>query len=61
MGAHIFERLQQLTPGSEPYRRILETFERHTLSGVMARLVTEDDPQRKSELEEKLREILDRS
>lgn len=59
MGTQLFDRLQQLTPGSEVYRRILEVFERHTLSGVMARLVTEEDPGKRQELEERLREMLE--
>ncbi|HEX2060321.1 MAG TPA: hypothetical protein VHK90_06240 [Thermoanaerobaculia bacterium] len=58
MEPQLFDRLQHLTPGSEKYRRILQLFERHTLSGVMARLLTEDDPNRKQQLEEQLRELL---
>ena len=58
MEPQLFDRLQHLTPGSDKYRRILQLFERHTLSGVMARLLMEDDPDRKAEMEEQLRELL---
>jgi hypothetical protein len=58
MEPQLFDRLQHLTPGSDKYRRILKTFDRHTLSGVMARLLTEDDPQNRQRLETELREIL---
>lgn len=58
MEPQLFDRLQYLTPGSEKYRRILKIFDRHTLSGVMARLLTEDDPTKKQRLEEALREVL---
>lgn len=58
MEPQLFDRLQHLTPGSDKYRRILQLFERHTLSGVMARLLTEGDPDRKQHLEEQLRELL---
>lgn len=58
MDPQLFDRLQQLTPGSETYRTILQLFERHTLSGVMARLLTEDDEERRRQLEERLRELL---
>ncbi|MFP5247978.1 MAG: hypothetical protein ACLGH0_14890 [Thermoanaerobaculia bacterium] len=58
MEPRIFDRLQQLTPGSDIYRKILSLFERHTLSGVMARLLTEEDPVKKEELERSLRELL---
>jgi hypothetical protein len=58
MDYQVFDRLQLLTPGSEKYRRILQMFERHTLSGVMARLLTEEDPVKKESLEAGLREIL---
>ncbi len=59
MAAQLFDRLQLLTPGSEKYRRILRLFERHTLSGVMARLVTESDPEARQRLEDMLRRLLD--
>jgi hypothetical protein len=59
MAPQLFDRLQLLTPGSEKYRRILRLFERHTLSGVMARLVTESDPEARRRLEETLRRLLD--
>ena len=59
METHLFDRLQHLTPGSEKYRRILQLFERHTLSGVMARLVTENDTEMRRRLEETLRRLLD--
>ncbi len=58
MEPQLFDRLQLLTPGSEKYRRILTIFERQTLSGVMARLLTEDDPGRRERLEQDLREVL---
>ena len=58
MGPQLFDRLQHLTPGSEKYRKILKLFDRHTLSGVMARLVTEDDPTNRDRLEELLHEVL---
>jgi hypothetical protein len=58
MEPQLFDRLQHLTPGSEKYRRILTLFERHTLSGVMARLLTEDDPTKRERLEVELREVL---
>lgn len=58
MEPQLFDRLQQLTPGSETYRNILQLFERHTLSGVMARLLAEDDEERRKHLEERLRELL---
>ena len=58
METQLFDTLQHLTPGSEKYRRILSLFERHTLSGVMARLLTEDDPASRERLEEGLREVL---
>lgn len=58
MEPQLFDRLQHLTPGSEKYRRILSLFERHTLSGVMARLLTEDDPTDLERLEQGLREVL---
>ena len=59
MEAQLFDRLQHLVPGSEKYRRILRLFERHTLSGVMARLLTEDDQARRQQLEDELRHVLD--
>ena len=59
MEPHLFDRLQRLTPGSEKYRRILSFFERHTLSGVMARLMMEDDPREREHLERMLLEMLD--
>jgi len=58
MEPQLFDQLQHLTPGSEKYRRILSLFERHTLSGVMARLLTEDDPAKRERLETELRELL---
>lgn len=58
MEPQLFDRLQLLTPGSDKYRRILKIFDRHTLSGVMARLLTEDDPASKQRLEEALRDVL---
>ncbi len=58
MEPQLFDRLQYLTPGSEKYRRILSIFDRHTLSGVMARLLTEDDPAKRQRLEDALREVL---
>lgn len=59
METKLFDRLQHLTPGSEKYRRILRIFERHTLSGVMARLVTEHDLDTRRRLEDMLRRLLD--
>ena len=59
MEPQLFDRLQHLTPGSEKYRRILALFERHTLSGVMARLLTESDDEMRQRLEETLRRLLD--
>ncbi|HEY0160020.1 MAG TPA: hypothetical protein VGF28_22225 [Thermoanaerobaculia bacterium] len=58
MEPQLFDRLQLLTPGCEKYRRILTIFERQTLSGVMARLLTEDDPGNRDRLEQDLREVL---
>jgi len=58
MESHLFDKLQQLTPGSAKYRTILSLFERHTLSGVMARLLMEDDPAVRESLESQLRELL---
>jgi hypothetical protein len=58
MEPQLFDRLQHLTPGSEKYRKILKMFDRHTLSGVMARLLTEDDPTNRDRLEELLHEVL---
>lgn len=58
MDPKLFERLQLLAPGTEKYRRLLTTFERHTLSGVMARILIEDDPDTKRHLEEQVEEIL---
>jgi hypothetical protein len=58
MEPQLFDRLQHLTPGSDKYRRILRIFDRHTLSGVMARLLTEDDPTDKRRLEDALRDVL---
>lgn len=58
MESKLFDRLQQLTPGSPTYRTILKLFERHTLSGVMARLLMEEDPAVRERLESKLRELL---
>ena len=58
MDPQLFDQLQHLTPGSEKYRRILSLFERHTLSGVMARLLTEDDLVTRERLETGLRELL---
>ncbi len=58
MEPQLFDRLQHLTPGSDKYRRILQLFERHTLSGVMARLLTEDDPANRQRLEEALQDVL---
>jgi hypothetical protein len=60
MEPQLFDQLQHLTPGSEKYRRILSLFERHTLSGVMARLLTEDDAAKREKLEVELREVLSR-
>ncbi len=58
MEPQLFDRLQQLTPGSEKYRRILRMFERRTLSGVVARLLSEEDPATRQQLEQTLREEL---
>ena len=58
MEPQIFDRLQHLTPGSEKYQKILKAFDRYTLSGVMARLLTEDDPTNRDRLEGLLREVL---
>ena len=58
MDPKLFERLQLLAPGTEKYRRLLTTFERHTLSGVMARILIEDDPDTKRRLEEQVEAIL---
>lgn len=58
MEPQLFDRLQHLTPGSEKYRKILKLFDRHTLSGVMARLLTEDDPTNRDRLEGLLHEVL---
>ena len=58
MDPKLFDRLQLLSPGTAKYQRLLMTFERHTLSGVMARLLIEDDPDRKRHLEEQVEEIL---
>jgi hypothetical protein len=59
MDSKTFDRLQLLAPGTEKYRRILETFERQTLSGVMARILIEDDPEQKRQLETSLLTLLD--
>ena len=59
MDPKLFDRLQLLAPGSEKYRRILSAFERQTLSGVMARILIEDDPAAKRDLELQVQEILD--
>ena len=58
MDPQLFDRLQLLAPGTEKYRRLLTTFERYTLSGVMARILVEDDPRTKEQLERRLAEIL---
>ena len=58
MDPKLFDRLQLLSPGTEKYRRLLAAFERHTLSGVMARLLIEDDPDAKRHLEQQVEEIL---
>jgi hypothetical protein len=58
MEPQLFDRLQRLTPGSDKYRQILALFERHTLSGVMARMLTEDDEEKRTRLEQALRELL---
>lgn len=58
MDPKLFDRLQLLAPGTEKYRRLLSTFERHTLSGVMARILVEDDPKKKEMLERHVAEIL---
>lgn len=54
----MFDRLQMLAPGTEKYRRILSAFERYTLSGVMARILMEEDPRKKRALEAAVEEIL---
>ena len=59
MDPKLFDRLQLLAPGTDKYRRILSTFERQTLSGVMARILIEDDPEAKRQLEHQVEEILD--
>ena len=58
MDPQLFDRLQLLAPGTEKYRRLLTTFERYTLSGVMARILVEDDPQTKERLERQVADIL---
>jgi len=58
MDSKLFDRLQLLAPGTEKYRRLLTMFERHTLSGVMARILVEDDPRTKEMLEKRVAEIL---
>ncbi|HYC91889.1 MAG TPA: hypothetical protein VEO54_21940 [Thermoanaerobaculia bacterium] len=58
MDPKLFDRLQLLAPGTEKYRRLLMTFERYTLSGVMARILIEDDPDTKRHLEEQVETIL---
>lgn len=58
MDPQLFDRLQLLAPGTEKYRRLLTTFDRYTLSGVMARILVEDDPQAKEQLERQVAEIL---
>jgi hypothetical protein len=58
MDPKLFDRLQLLAPGTEKYRRILTVFERQTLSGVMARILIEDDPDMKRHLEHQVEEIL---
>lgn len=58
MDPKLFDRLQLLAPGTEKYRRILATFERQTLSGVMARILIEDDPDKKRCMEDRVIEIL---
>jgi hypothetical protein len=58
MEPQLFDQLQYLTPGGDKYRRILKLFDRHTLSGVMARLLMEDDPTNREKLETALREVL---
>ena len=58
MDPKLFDRLQLLAPGTEKHRKLLSTFERHTLSGVMARLLIEDDPDTKRHLEEQVEEVL---
>jgi hypothetical protein len=58
MDPQLFDRLQLLAPGTEKYRRLLSTFGRYTLSGVMARLLVEDDPQTKAQLEQYVADIL---
>jgi hypothetical protein len=61
MDPKLFDRLQLLAPGTEKYRRLLSRFERYTLSGVMARILIEDDPQTKEQLEQCVADILDES
>jgi hypothetical protein len=58
MAPELFDRLQLLAPGTEKHRRLLSTFQRYTLSGVMARLLIEDDPDTKRQLEAQVEEIL---
>ena len=58
MEPQLLDRLQHLTPGGDKYRRILKLFDRYTLSGVMARLLMEDDPTNRQKLEESLKEVL---
>ena len=58
MDPNLFDRLQLLAPGTEKYRRLLTTFDRYTLSGVMARILVEDDPDAKRHLEQQVEEIL---
>jgi hypothetical protein len=58
MEPQLFDRLQRLTPGGDKYRRILKLFDRYTLSGVMARLLIEDDPTNRERLEQMLKEVL---
>lgn len=58
MDSKLFDRLQLLAPGTDKYRRILSLFDRHTLSGVMARILVEDDPEQKRRLEDQVAGIL---
>ena len=58
MDSKLFDRLQLLAPGTEKYRRILAMFDRQTLSGVMARILVEDDPAEKIRLEQQVEAIL---
>jgi hypothetical protein len=58
MDTKLFDRLQLLAPGTDKYRRILSAFERQTLSGVMARILIEDDPDTKRSLEDQVEKIL---